>query len=41
MAKHDALITSSNIHVVLANMHATSNVRALLADMHRNFLQVL
>ena len=28
IAKHDALITSSNIRVVLANMHATSNVRA-------------
>ena len=40
-APHDALITSSNIPVVLANMHATSNVRALLVDEHLNFASLV
>eukprot|EP00409_Alexandrium_fundyense_P004200 CAMPEP_0185901450 /NCGR_PEP_ID=MMETSP0196C-20130402/810_1 /TAXON_ID=2932 /ORGANISM="Alexandrium fundyense, Strain CCMP1719" /LENGTH=104 /DNA_ID=CAMNT_0028620105 /DNA_START=92 /DNA_END=403 /DNA_ORIENTATION=- len=35
--KHDALVTSPNVKVLLAHMNAASDVRALLVDAHQHF----
>mmetsp|Transcript_105754 Transcript_105754/g.227945 ORF Transcript_105754/g.227945 Transcript_105754/m.227945 type:complete len:217 (-) Transcript_105754:86-736(-) len=36
IAEHDALVAGTHIHVVLANVHATRDVRALLVDAHKD-----
>merc|ERR1719326_2001466 len=36
IAEHDALITSTDIHVLLADVHTTCNVRRLLVDAHQD-----
>mmetsp|Transcript_57590 Transcript_57590/g.103474 ORF Transcript_57590/g.103474 Transcript_57590/m.103474 type:complete len:321 (+) Transcript_57590:618-1580(+) len=37
VAKHDTLVASAHIHVSLANVHATSDVWALLVDADKHF----
>merc|ERR1719174_109758 len=36
IAKHDTLVASTNIQIVLANMNSSSDVRALLVDAHND-----
>lgn len=37
ITKHDTLISSTNIHLISTNVHATSNVRGLLVDTDKDF----
>merc|ERR1719377_265903 len=39
VAEHDTLVTGANVHLVLANVHAAGNVRALLVDADLDLLR--
>merc|ERR1719230_878992 len=36
ITKHDALVTSTNVEILLANVNSACNVRALLVDAHQD-----
>mmetsp|Transcript_42691 Transcript_42691/g.108390 ORF Transcript_42691/g.108390 Transcript_42691/m.108390 type:complete len:214 (-) Transcript_42691:34-675(-) len=41
VAEHDALIAGADIHVILANVHTTCDVRALLVDAHQHLASLV
>merc|ERR1719203_124743 len=39
--KHDSLVSSADIEIILANMNSSSNVRTLLVDTHQDFASLV
>jgi hypothetical protein len=41
LTKHDSLITETNVHLRLANVHAVCHVRRLLVEAHRDLASLV
>merc|ERR1719433_1801004 len=39
--KHNSLVASTDVKIILANMNTSSNVRALLIDAHQDFASLV
>jgi len=41
VSEHDSLVTCTNVEVILANMHTTSDIRALLVNTNEDLTRLV